>query len=488
MSSPSAPAARQLVDDILGQPWVADLVTELAERQRRSAELAAQVRELSVTNDVFLPFHAPPFPLVVTEARGSRLLDVDGNSYLDLHLGFGGQSLWGHNPPRVVEFVREQLAGSTGNGYLNPIELDLVRLMRELVPHCEKFAFLNSGTDATNAAIRLARAHTGRRLVAKFEGCWHGVHDVAAHNTAFMAHGHPLIQPFPEIGENGIPRMPAFAGVAPGEVLVLPHRIEAAIDLIDRNRDQLACVIADPACQSYPFLDQTIPEVKAVSERCAQLGVPFILDEVLTGFRFGPAGAAGHFGIRADLYTYGKVVSGLGIPLSAVGGRAELLDRLLTSGLPLTDIGRKTFAGNTHSGSQLALAASYASLSLLREAGDAYYERTRAKVAKVQQRLAAFREETRIPLRLLGFGDFAGTVGFIAEDSYDDYRRFAAAVNPIGLFLLTLMLRRRGVYTLSLPMFYTGDAHSDADIDELCRAVTESALELDKHGFPFILP
>ncbi|TQS23299.1 aminotransferase class III-fold pyridoxal phosphate-dependent enzyme [Microbispora hainanensis] len=479
-----------LVADLLTRQWVTDLFTELSERQRESAAISARVRGRSVGNHNFWPFHAPQFPLVTTGAEGSRIEDADGNSYLDCHLGFGAQALFGHNPPPVVEFVRARLGTGTGNGYLHPIEAELAELLGEFVPHCDKFAFLNSGTDATNAAIRLARAHTGRRLVAKFEGALHGVHDLAAHNTAFWYHGHP-VQPFPEIGAEGVEPLPALTGVAtatPAELLVLPNDTSAALELLERHRDDLACVIGDAVSSSFPFAEHTVPMIKAVSERCAQLGVPFILDEVLTGFRFGPAGAAGHFGIRADLYTYGKVVSGLGIPLSAVGGRAELLDHMQTTGLPLTDIGRKTCVQTTHAGNHLALAASYASLSLLREAGDAYYERTRAKVAKIQEHLAAFREETRIPLRLLGFGDFIGSFGFIAEDSYDDYRRFASAVNPIGLFLLTLMLRRRGVYTLSLPMFFTGDAHSDADIDELCRAVTDSALELDKHGFPFILP
>ncbi|WP_066941446.1 aminotransferase class III-fold pyridoxal phosphate-dependent enzyme [Microtetraspora fusca] len=480
---------QDLVADLLTQQWVIDLFTELSERQRRSTEIAGRVRERSASNHVFWPFHAPQFPLVTAEASGGRILDADGNSYLDSHLGFGAQALFGHNPPRVVEFVRDRLARGTGNGYLNPIEDDLVGLLGEFVPHCEKFAFLNSGTDATNAAIRLARAHTGRRLVAKFEGALHGVHDIAAHNTAFWYHGHP-VEPFPEIGPDGVAPLPALTGVAPAsaaELLVFPNDAEAALDLVERRRDELACVIGEAVSSSFPFAERTVPVVRRVAERCRELGVPFVLDEVLTGFRFGAAGAAGRFGIPADLYTYGKVVSGLGIPMSVVGGRADLLDHMQTSGLPLTDIGRKTCVQTTHAGNHLALAASFASLSLLREAGDAYYERTRAKVARVQERLAAFRAETGIPLRLLGFGDFIGSFGFVAEDSYDDYRTFAAAVNPVGLFLLTLMLRRRGVYTLSLPMFFTGDAHDDADIDELCAAVTDSALELSKHGFPFIL-
>jgi glutamate-1-semialdehyde 2,1-aminomutase len=480
---------QNLVADLLGQQWVIDLFNDLGERQRQSVEVSGQVRERSASNHVFWPFHAPQFPLVVAEAAGSRLVDIDGNTYLDSHLGFGAQALFGHNPPRVVDFIRDQLGRTTGNGYLSFIELQLVDLLAELIPHCEKYAFLNSGTDATNAAIRLAKAHTKRRLVAKFEGALHGVHDIAAHNTAFWYHGHP-IQPFPEIGRNGVQPQPALTGVFPADpadLIVLPNDTATAVTLIEQHRNELACVLGEAVSSSFPFAEHTVPMITEVATRCRELRVPFILDEVLTGFRYGPAGAAGYFGIPADLYCYGKVVTGLGLPLSILGGSRELLDHMQTSGLALTDLGRKTSVQTTHAGNHLSLAASFAALSLLNDAGDAYYERTRAKVGGIQSRLASFRAETGIPLRLLGFGDFLGSFGFIGQDSYADYREFAAAVNPVGLFLLTLMLRRRGVYTLSLPMFFTGDAHSDSDLDELYNALTESALELEKHGFPFLL-
>jgi glutamate-1-semialdehyde 2,1-aminomutase len=491
MATPTTKAtAETLVADLLTADWVIEMFTEIGERQRQSIEVSGQVRERAASNHVFWPFHAPQFPLVVADASGSRITDIDGNTYLDTHLGFGAQALFGHNPPAVTDYVREHLGRSTGNGYLNLTELQLVDLLEDFLPHCQKFAFLNSGTDATNAAIRLARAHTGKRMVAKFEGALHGVHDLAAHNTAFWYHGHP-VEPFPEVTADGIAPLPALTGVAPAspsELLVLPNDTAVALALIEKHRNDLACVIGEAVCSSFPYAEHTVPMIRAVAQRCRELRVPFILDEVLTGFRYGPAGAAGYFDIPADLYCYGKVVTGLGLPLSILAGRADILDHMQTSGLPLTDLGRKTCVQTTHAGNHLSLAASFASLSALRDAGDAYYDRTRAKVGNVQARLTRFRAETGIPLRLLGFGDFIGSFGFVAEESYRDYREFATAVNPVGLFLLTLMLRRRGIYTLSLPLFFTGDAHSESDVDEVLAAVLDSALELDKHGFPFVLP
>ncbi|MFI6876078.1 aminotransferase class III-fold pyridoxal phosphate-dependent enzyme [Streptomyces sp. NPDC050400] len=490
-SAPAATTVESLVADLLTQPWLIDLFSELTERQKASTAATEQLRAKDAATHVFWPFHSPQFPLMVTEAHGSRILDADGNTYTDCHLGFGAQALHGHSPQPVVDFVRDHLTTTTGNGYCTPIEAQLVDLLGEFVPHCEKFAFLNSGTDATAAAIRLARAHTGRRMVAKFEGSLHGVHDLGMHNTAFWYHGHPT-QPFPgNAPDGGIERQSALTGVPvaePRDLLVLPNDPVRAVELIERHKDELACVLTEAASSSFPFVEHTVPLLKTVSERCRALRVPFVLDEVLTGFRYGPGGAAAYFGIEADLYCYGKVLSGLGIPLSAVAGRAALLDHTQTSGLPLTDIGRKTCVQTTHAGNHLALCASYASLRLLHEQRDTYYTETRAKVARVQERLAAFRAETDIPLRLVGFGDFIGSFGFLEHDSYDDYRAFAGSVNPIAFFLLTLMLRKRGFYTLSLPMLFTGGTHSNEDLDALVSAVTDSARELDRHGFPFILP
>ncbi|MFG3255709.1 aminotransferase class III-fold pyridoxal phosphate-dependent enzyme [Streptomyces sp. NPDC048172] len=490
-SDTSAASVESLVAEMLGQPWLIELFTELSERQEKSSAATARLREVDASNHVFWPFHAPQFPLVATGAHGSRLTDADGNEYLDCHLGFGAQALHGHSPEPVVEFVREQLAATTGNGYCHPVETKLVELLREFVPHCEKFAFLNSGTDATAAAIRIARAHTGRRMVAKFEGALHGVHDLGMHNTAFWYHGHPAA-PFPGGAEDGgVERRPALTGIPvadPRDLLVLPNDPARALALIERHKDQLACVLGEAVSSSFPYEEHTVPLIRSVAESCRGLRIPFILDEVLTGFRYGPGGAARHFGIPADLCCYGKVITGLGLPLSAVGGRAELLDHMQTSGLPLTDIGRKTCVQTTHAGNHLSLCASYASLKLLHEQGETYYEETRAKVALIQRRLSAFRAETAIPLRLVGFGDFIGSFAFLEKESYADYREFAAATNPIAFFLLTLMLRKRGFYTLSLPMLFTGGAHSVADLEAVCDAVTDSARELDGHGFPFVLP
>lgn len=481
-------AIRDTMQELVTQPWVRDLFLQVSERQAGSNRIVEQLRPLHAASHAFRPFLAPPLPVVTADARGGCITDVDGTTYIDCHLGFSAQALHGHNPEPVVEYVRDRLGGGAGNGNVHGIELELARLLSEILPHCETFAFLNSGSEAVRAAIRLTRAHTRRRMVAKFEGTIHGSDELAVHNTAFWYHGQPLA-PFPPVERDGIARVSSDAGVpvrGPEDLLVLPNDTAQAVALIERHAGDLACVLAEPAASSFPFPEVTVPMVREVALACRRLRVPFILDEVLTGFRWGIGGAAQRFDIPADLYCYGKVLSGLGLPLSAVAGRSDLLRLAQTSGISIFDAGEKTGLAGTHTGNVLALCASYASLSLLREQGDAYYDLTRAKVATISRRLAEFRSAHGIPLRLVGFGDFMGAFQFLDRESYDDYRDFAEAANP-ALFLLTLMLRLRGVYMLSSPLLFTGGAHDEAQTTAIVDAVLDSVLELQRHRYPFSL-
>ncbi|MFI7660049.1 aminotransferase class III-fold pyridoxal phosphate-dependent enzyme [Micromonospora parva] len=480
--------AIEVIQDLMQQKWVYELFGEIGARQGASAAHVEQLRAVDAAAHVFWPFQAPPFPIIAATASGSTLTDIDGNDYLDCHMGYGAQALHGHNPAPVVDFVRERLGKGTGNGYTNALELELATLLREILPHNEKFAFQHSGTGATQSAIRLCRAFTGRRMVAKFEGTLHGSHDLAVHNTAPWYHGHPAV-PFPEIGKDGIPLVSAFAGVTPAEprdLLILPNDTALAVELIERHAGELACILAEPAASSFPFEETTIPMIREVAVAARRLGVPFILDEVLTGFRSGLGGAAQKFDIPTDLVTYGKVISGLGLPLSAIGGRADILDISQTSGQSWTDFGQKTGLQGSHTGNYLSVAASLATLQLLRDKGPAYYTDLSARIDRVQARLAAFRAAEGIPLRMVGFGDYIGCFQFLPEDSYTDYRVYSRALNP-ATFILTLLLRKRGIYTLGMPMFFAGGAHSDADVDRLTEAVLESTLELRANDFPFDL-
>jgi glutamate-1-semialdehyde 2,1-aminomutase len=295
---------------------------------------------------------------------------------------------------------------------------------------------------------------------------------------------------FPPASAAGVHRASPLAGVPVvdgASLLVLPHCDERAYELVERHRHELACVIAEPVASSFPFEEKSIPFVRGLAESCRRSRVPFILDEVLTGFRSGIHGMAVRYGIPADLITYGKVISALGLPLSAVGGRAALLDAAQTSGMALADLGNKTCLNTSHLGNHLALVASHASLRLLREQGEAYYEQTRAKVSSLRQRVRELGAAHGIPVHLLGFGDFIGSFAFLAAGPLDNVRDLARAINPIAMYVLTLLLRLRGVFTFSMPLLFTGGAHSREDLDFVYRQLTDALLEMKRHDFPFVL-
>jgi glutamate-1-semialdehyde 2,1-aminomutase len=488
-TGPDSAAAldQQRIGDVLQAPWFVDTLRELGARQRRSLERVGTLRAINASSPVFWPFHAPPLPICAARAAGGRLWDVDGNEYVDCHLGWGAQALHGHNPPEVVAAVSRLLGAAVGNGYFVELELRHSELLRRILPCCEKLVFCNSGTDATFAAIRLARARTGRRLVAKLEGGLHGIHDLAMHNTAFWYHGYPGV-PFPEHGAAGVARAPALHGMADAsdtDLLVLPHD-ERALVLLEQHRHQLACVIAEPVSSSFPYEQRSIPFVRHLALHCRELRIPFILDEVLTGFRCGISGAAGRHDIPADLITYGKVISALGLPLAAVAGKAEYLDIAQTSGMAMTDWGRKTCLNTTHMGNHLALAASHATLELLLEKGDAYYDETRHKVQRLRDVVTRCAGEQEVPLQLVGFGDFVGSFTFLSRREPRSVREFCLAVDPLANVVLTLLLRKRGVYTFSMPLFFTGGAHGEQEIDFIGAQVVDAVREMKQNHFPFV--
>lgn len=476
--------------EVFSMPMVGELIGAVSARQSGSLERVEALRALDVNNPVLWPFHAPQLPLCMERAEGSRIWDVDGNEYLDCHLGLGTQSLHGHNPPEVVEYVQRQLGRGVGANNFHPVELELCRLLQQLVPHCEKFAFFNTGSDATAAAVRLARAHSGKRLVVKFEGAMLGVHDLGVHNTITLFHGHPAV-PFPPSGPAGVAPNPFPTGVSPAsaqELLVLPLGDPRSLEIIEARKAEIACVTAEPVYSAFPFAEKTVPFVKEVAALCQRLGVIFLLDEVTSGFRCSAGGGASRYQIPADLYTYGKVMSGLGIPLSAVGGRAEILDHAQTSGMSLADYGQKTFLNSTHHNNHLSLAAGYATLRLLAEKGPAYHQQVEARIARLQARLAGLRERHQIPLHLIGFGEFMGTFLFLRPGPMEGPRDLARAANGVGSTVLSLMMRLRGIYFFSLPVFFSGGAHSDADLERVADAVEDSVLEMKRNDFPFLAP
>lgn len=300
---------------------------------------------------------ADPFPFVVRRAKGARIWDADDNEYLDCMLGFSTLIL-GNAPDEVEAAIREALPHGAHYGQYHEREYVFAKLSCDMVPGVDKETFCNSGTEATLYALRLARASTGRPLIAKFEGGHHGTHDLLA-----VSFGRPHRGPDrsgPVEDPAAIPESPGLAEGAWKDTIVLPYNHPAAFDKIMRHASQLAGVIVEPvlgAGGTIPADREFLSELRRITQ---QIGALLIFDEVITGFRLAPGGAQELYGVIPDVSTYGKAPGG-GLPFGAVGGTAEAM-RLLEYDV---DLERSILVAGTFNGNPLTVAAGTAVLRRL---------------------------------------------------------------------------------------------------------------------------
>jgi glutamate-1-semialdehyde 2,1-aminomutase len=290
-----------------------------------------------------------PYPFFATSARGSKLITTDNKTYLDYCMGYGAMVL-GHGYPSVIEAVRSQLDNGTLFCVPTEREIKLAEMICKVVPCAEMTRLVNTGSEATMHAIRLARAFTKRRGVIKFEGGYHGAHDYVLAKAG-----------------SGAASMPASEGVleeASARTAVAPYNDTAALErTIEKNRDT-ACVIMEPVLANIGLVlpeKRYLNEVRKITE---QNDVVLIFDEVVTGFRLELGGASEFFGIKPDLATFAKAL-GNGLPIAAIAGKKEIMGKLAPSGAAYQ---ASTFAGNP-----VSVAAAIATLETLIEAKNAIY-------------------------------------------------------------------------------------------------------------------
>lgn len=297
-----------------------------------------------------------PYPVFIRSARGSHVLDVDGNDYVDLLMG-AGPMLLGHGHPAVAEALRKQLELMTNPMLPTELSLRLAERIRGHMPYLERLRFVNTGSEATRSAVRVARAVTGRPLIAKCEGAFHGSEDI------LLVSGHTHA---PSGGDDRRPHaIPDYSGLAPGierSVLVVPFNDpDAAVELISEHADELAAMIVEPVAFSsgggVPATKAFVSALRAVTSRH---GILLIFDEVLCAYRMGLAGAPAYLDVVPDLAAIGKAIGG-GMPLAAFGGRAELMEAALGP-----DAGdREIFQSGTFTENPLSVAAGMAVLDAL---------------------------------------------------------------------------------------------------------------------------
>ena len=295
-------------------------------------------------------------PLFVRRAAGCLITDVDGNEFIDF-VGSWGPMILGHAHPEVVEAIQRTAADGTSFGAPCPLEVELADMVCRSVPSLEKVRFVSSGTEATMSAVRLARGYTGRKVVVKFDGCYHGHAD-----TFLVRAGSGVIT-------LGIPGSPGVPEDIVKNTLSIPYNDTVTLErtLRDESLD-IACVIVEPVAGNMGVVPPDEDFLQTLRRITRELGIVLIFDEVITGFRLALGGAQERFGITPDLTCLGKIIGG-GLPVGAYGGRAEIMDRVAPDG--------PVYQAGTLSGNPLAMAAGLAMLKVVRRPG--FYEKLEEK-------------------------------------------------------------------------------------------------------------
>jgi glutamate-1-semialdehyde 2,1-aminomutase len=392
-------------------------------------------------------------PFFVDRASGCRIHDVDGNEYIDYVMSWGPLIL-GHTHPEVVAAITRAAKRGTSYGAPAPAEVELAELVSEFVPSMELVRFVNSGTEATMSAVRLARAFTGRDLILKFDGCYHG------HGDSF------LVRAGSGVATLGLPNSPGVPAELSRLTLSLPYNDLAAVaEAFRAHPGAIAGVIVEPVVGNAGFippLPEFLPGLRAITAEHEAL---LIFDEVMTGFRVAPGGAQERFGVSPDLTTLGKVIGG-GLPVGAYGGRREIMERIAPSG--------DVYQAGTLSGNPLAMAAGLAQLRILRESDP---------FAVLEDRTTRLVEGLLANARRLGVPAVGGSLGsmwgiFFADADVTDFaaaKRCDAAL--FGRYFHACLARGIFFAPSAFEAGFTSTAHEDADIEQTISMADEALRE-----------
>ncbi len=434
------------------------------------ARFTAKTARSKALTESYRPVHADPrtasgfnqlwkelvYQIVTVKSKGSRLIDVDGNEYVDILNGFGPGFL-GHSPDFVTEAIQQQLGQGFEVGPQSLVAMEAAQLFCDVTGN-ERASFVCTGSEAVYAAMRLARTVTNRDKVVMFARDYHGNFDEV------------LVRGIEgRDGPRTLPLAPGIPRDAVRNVVVLPYGSSQALDYIRRNADELAAVIVEPVQSRRPEFRpaEFIRETRRITEKAGAL---FIFDEVVTGFRFGPRGAQAYYNVDADLVTYGKVVGG-GMPVGVVSGKARYMDTFDggqwfygDDSFPEAPV---TFFAGTFVRHPLAMASLRTMLTFFKSQPDFFWKTVNVKGDRLAGTIDRWFEDNDMPFQMPNCGSLMYLR--IAED-----QKFGA--------LLGAHMRDRGVFLLEGFPSYMTAAHDDEDIDHVIAAFQDSALEMRSAG------
>ena len=387
-------------------------------------------------------------PRFIQGAVGCKIFDVDGNAYTD-YIGSWGPMILGHNREEIKEAVIRASENGLSFGCATEKEVEMAEFIYERIPHVEMIRMVNSGTEAVMSAVRTARGYTGKNKIIKFAGCYHGHSDamLVSAGSGVMTSGVP--------DSAGVPQ-----GCTQDTMLAIYNDLDSVEQLLKESQDSVAAVIIEPVAANMGVVPPKEGFLSGLRELCDKHGALLIFDEVITGFRLGFAGAAGFYGIKPDLVTYGKII-GAGMPVGAYGGRKEIMEMVSPAG--------PVYQAGTLSGNPIAMAAGLAHLKLLWEDQDVY--------KRLYQKGVAFFGEIRQIFLEKGVEYQVNSVAslgsiFFTSQPVKDYTSAKTADTKAFSQYFKFMLKQ-GVHLApsQFEAIFLSDAHTDLEIQEFLELV-----------------
>jgi glutamate-1-semialdehyde 2,1-aminomutase len=391
----------------------------------------------------------PPF---IAKAKGSKIYDIDGNEYID-YVGSWGPMIVGHAHDEVIEAIKAAAELGTSYGAPTLLETELAKLVQEIMPSMELIRMVNSGTEATMSALRLARGFTGREKIVKFEGCYHGHHDSL------------LVKAGSGLATFGVPDSPGVpAGVANNTITVPYNDIEAIRTVLAESGTEIAAVIIEPVAGNMGLVLPKQGYLRELRKITEEHGILLIFDEVMCGFRASLGGAQAAYGVKPDLTCLGKIIGG-GLPVGAYGGRRDIMEQISPAG--------PVYQAGTLSGNPLAMTAGIATLKIINqtpEPGQPDYSRVLTlKTKKLNMGMEAEAKKVGLNLQFHQAGSMFGL--FFTDKAVYDYE--TAKLSDLTAFKIYFKsMLEQGIY-LAPSQFETAfmsGAHTDEDIDKTIAA------------------